>query len=320
MFESSSGEQQWNARERAAERYFRDLQQSIVAAFEGMEAGGLKFEHDSWQREEGGGGLTCVLQGDGVFEKFGIGFSKVLGAALPSSASARREGIGGEPFCAMGVSLVAHPFSPLVPTAHMNVRFFRTRNGKTGEPVWWFGGGYDLTPHYPVEKDCVHWHQTAKAVCEQHYDTAFYEKLKVWCDDYFFIKHRNCARGIGGIFFDDLSVPDFDSALDFVKDVGNSFIDAYEPIVAANKDRRFTDSQRQFQLYRRGRYVEFNLVYDRGTLFGLQSGGRVESILMSLPPLVRFDYCREDDPQSEEAKLEAEYLVPRDWANFQISE
>ena len=319
MLESSSDEQQWEQREAAAEQYFRELQQKIVAAFEALEPGNGKFERDSWDREEGGGGLTCVLQGGDVFEKFGIGFSKVMGAALPPSASARREGIGGEPFCAMGVSLVAHPGSPLVPTAHMNVRFFRTRHAKTGEAVWWFGGGYDLTPYYPEVEDCVHWHSTAKTVCEQHYDSSFYAKLKQWCDDYFYIKHRKCARGVGGIFFDDLNTPDFEHAFSFVKAVGNSFIDAYRPIVEARKDAPFTDAQRQFQLYRRGRYVEFNLVYDRGTLFGLQSGGRVESILMSLPPLVRFDYDRREPVDSDEAKLETEFLTPKDWANLRVT-
>ncbi len=200
----------------------------------------------------------------------------------------------------------------------MNVRFFRTRSAKTGEIVWWFGGGYDLTPYYPTIQECVDWHRAAKSVCENHFDTAFYQKLKQWCDDYFFIKHRNSARGIGGIFFDDLNTPDFDTTFAFVRDVGESFIGAYQPIVLTRKDEAYTEEQRQFQLYRRGRYVEFNLVYDRGTLFGLQSGGRVESILMSMPPLVRFDYDWQNSPESSESKLESEFLVPKDWANVNV--
>jgi len=318
MPEPKSDETLWRDREVAVEGYLRKLQELIVREFEQIEGESVRFQRDAWTREEGGGGLTCVLQGGGVFEKFGIGYSRVQGRALPASASARREGIGGQPFCAMGVSLVAHPDSPKVPTSHMNVRFFRTRSAQTGEVVWWFGGGYDLTPYYPNVEDCVSWHRTAQAVCRRHYEDSFYEKLKTWCDDYFMIKHRNCSRGVGGIFFDDLNTPDFETSFAFLQDVGLSFINAYKPIVLKRKDEMFSEEQKQFQLYRRGRYVEFNLVYDRGTLFGLQSGGRVESILMSMPPLVRFDYGWEAQPGSPEARLETDFLVPVDWANYKV--
>lgn len=318
MKEGSALQGVLSEREERVEGFFRSLQQEIVSRFEAFEKGTVKFQQDAWKREAGGGGLTCVLQGGDVFEKFGIGFSKVTGECLPPSASARRQHIAGQAFLAMGVSLVAHPRSPHVPTSHMNVRYFRTRDAVTGEPVWWFGGGYDLTPYYPRVADCVHWHQVARAVCDQHYGRAFYEQLKKSCDDYFHIKHRGCARGIGGVFFDDLNQPEFEQVFAFVRDLGGSFIDAYAPIVEARQQEPYGEQERAFQLYRRGRYVEFNLVYDRGTLFGLQSGGRVESILMSLPPLVRFDYGWSDAPDSPEARLESEFLVPRDWANLAV--
>jgi coproporphyrinogen III oxidase len=302
-------------REAETEAFFRSLQQSIVNRFERFEKGKHRFQHDPWVREQGGGGVTCVLQDGAVFEKFGIGFSVVEGAALPSAASARRQGIAGQPFRAMGVSLVAHPRSPHVPTSHMNVRYFRTRDGESGEPVWWFGGGYDLTPYYPHVEDCVHWHRTARSVCDRHYGRKFYEHLKQECDAYFQIPHRGCARGIGGVFFDDLNQPGFEAVFAFVQELGHSFGDAYAPIVQQRIGQPYGERERAFQLYRRGRYVEFNLVYDRGTLFGLQSGGRVESILMSLPPLVRFDYGWKDEPGSPEASLESDFLIPRNWAD-----
>jgi len=311
----SSVELDWLSRESGIESFLRLLQKKIVQTFEQFEAGEQRFLQDEWTRAEGGGGLTCVLQQGAVFEKFGVGFSSIQGDALPNSASSRRQGIGGKPFLAMGVSLVVHPLSPMVPTAHMNVRYFRTFSEATGEPVWWFGGGYDLTPYYPFDEDCIHWHQTAKSVCDRHSGAVSFEKLKQNCDEYFYIQHRKCGRGIGGVFFDDLNKPGFEASWDFVKDIGTSFIDAYEPIVSRRKDEPYGDNERQFQLYRRGRYVEFNLVYDRGTLFGLQSGGRVESILMSMPPLVRFDYGWQNETDSKESKLESEYLIPRDWAN-----
>lgn len=307
-------------RELEIEDYYQSLQRELVKGFQGCEGGRFEFQRDSWVRDEGGGGTTYILQGGDVFEKVGIGFSHIIGKTLPPSASDRREDIGGQPYCAMGVSLVAHPRSPLVPTSHMNVRYFRTRSNKTGEPVWWFGGGYDLTPYYGYREDCIHWHQVAREVCSKHYDEAFYEKLKQWCDRYFFIKHRNCARGIGGIFFDDLQEPDFDHTFAFMSDVGRSFAEAYFPIVDKRKEEAFSEKQKEFQLYRRGRYVEFNLVYDRGTLFGLQSGGRVESILMSMPPRVRFDYGWKDESGSWEEALEKVYLVAQDWANTLIED
>jgi coproporphyrinogen III oxidase len=303
----------WRQRDDQIARELIDLQRSIVDALTALDGGQRCFESDAWERAEGGGGTTCVLQGGNVFEKVGIGFSRVEGAALPATATANRPGVAGRAFVAMGVSLVAHPYSPKVPTAHMNVRFFRTVPEDSTESVWWFGGGYDLTPYYGYVADCVHWHCTAKAVCEKHYDAAFYGRLKEWCDSYFHIRHRKCARGVGGIFFDDLNEPDFDTAYAFTLDVGRSFMDAYGPIVSVRCNEPFTEQQKQFQLYRRGRYVEFNLVYDRGTLFGLQSGGRVESILMSMPPLVRFDYGWHNEPGTPEAELESEFLAPRDW-------
>jgi len=296
--------------------YLKSLQESLVRAFESRETSGKTFQTDTWKREEGGGGTTCVLQAGEVFEKVGIGFSRINGSALPKSASDRRLNIAGQPFAAMGVSLVVHPFSPMVPTAHMNVRFLQTTDKDSGAPVWWFGGGYDLTPYYGFDEDCIHWHQTAKNACLKHYDPAFYEVVKGACDEYFFIKHRNCSRGIGGIFYDDLNTPDFETCFSFTREVGDSFEAAYFPIVDRRVNEPYREEQKQFQLYRRGRYVEFNLVYDRGTLFGLQSGGRIESILMSLPPLVRFDYGYVPDADSSETLLESRYLKPRDWAEF----
>lgn len=269
------------------------------------------FAEDQWVREEGGGGQSRVMTHGAVFEQAGVNFSHVSGATLPASATVHRPELAGRSFQAMGVSLVIHPLSPYIPTSHANVRFFIAE--KPGEaPVWWFGGGFDLTPYYGFEEDARHWHLTAQQLCQPFGDDV-YPKYKKWCDDYFFIKHRNEARGIGGLFFDDLNSPDFDTCFSFMQAVGNGFTDAYLPIVEKRKAMPWGERQRQFQLYRRGRYVEFNLVWDRGTLFGLQTGGRTESILMSMPPLVRWEYGYEPEAGSPEAALYSDFLPVRDW-------
>jgi coproporphyrinogen III oxidase len=269
------------------------------------------FAEDQWVREEGGGGQSRVMTHGAVFEQAGVNFSHVSGATLPASATAHRPELAGRSFQAMGVSLVIHPLSPYIPTSHANVRFFIAE--KPGEaPVWWFGGGFDLTPYYGFEEDGRHWHLTAQQLCQPFGDDV-YPKYKKWCDDYFFIKHRNEARGIGGLFFDDLNSPDFDTCFSFMQAVGNGFTDAYLPIVEKRKALPWGERERQFQLYRRGRYVEFNLVWDRGTLFGLQTGGRTESILMSMPPLVRWEYGYEPEAGSPEAALYSDFLPVRDW-------
>ncbi len=273
--------------------------------------GRAQFKQDNWVREEGGGGQSRVLTQGAVFEQAGVNFSHVSGATLPASATAHRPELAGRSFQAMGVSLVIHPLSPYIPTSHANVRFFIAE--KPGEdPVWWFGGGFDLTPYYGFEEDARHWHQTAADLCAPFGDDV-YPKYKKWCDDYFFIKHRNEARGIGGLFFDDLNTPDFNQCFAFMQAVGNGFTEAYLPIVEKRKALSWGERERQFQLYRRGRYVEFNLVWDRGTLFGLQTGGRTESILMSMPPLVRWEYGFEPEADSPEAALYRDFLPARDW-------
>jgi coproporphyrinogen III oxidase len=252
-----------------------------------------------------------VIGGGAVFEKGGVNFSHVKGSALPASATAHRPELAGRAFEAMGVSLVIHPHNPYVPTSHANVRFFIAE--KPGEaPVWWFGGGYDLTPYYGFDEDCIHWHQTARDACAP-FGEDVYPRYKRWCDDYFFLKHRNEPRGIGGLFFDDLNEGGFERCFGFLQAVGNSYVDAYRPIVARRKRLPYGERERDFQLHRRGRYVEFNLVYDRGTLFGLQTGGRTESILMSLPPEVRWGYNWQPEPGSPEAGLTEKYLKPREW-------
>lgn len=277
--------------------------------------GGADFKEDRWTREEGGGGRSRVLTNGAVFEQAGVNFSHVSGATLPASATAHRPELAGRSFQAMGVSLVIHPLSPYIPTSHANVRFFIAE--KPGEePVWWFGGGFDLTPFYGFTEDAVHWHRTAQQLCAPFGDDV-YPKYKKWCDDYFFIKHRNEARGIGGLFFDDLNAPDFESCFAFTQAVGEGFLEAYLPIVERRKALPWGDHQRQFQLYRRGRYVEFNLVWDRGTLFGLQTGGRTESILMSMPPLVRWEYNFQPATDSPEAALYRDFLPVRDWLQEQ---
>jgi len=294
--------------------YLLDLQDHICAALE-SEEGVERFREDTWQREEGGGGLSRVLEGGEVFEKAGINFSDVHGKGLPPSATAARPQLAGAPFRAMGVSLVVHPKNPNVPTTHMNVRFFYAEP-EDSEAVWWFGGGFDLTPYYGQVEDAIHWHQTAHDACAP-FGEELYPKFKDICDKYFFLPHRDEPRGIGGIFFDDFNDGGFDRAFAFMQSVGDHFIPAYQPIVARRKNDPYSAAQREFQLYRRGRYVEFNLVYDRGTLFGLQSNGRTESILMSLPPLVRWQYDWKPEPNSTEAELYNTFLQPQDWLNYQ---
>lgn len=293
--------------------YLLDLQDRICRALE-AEDGTATFSEDRWERAEGGGGRSRVMAEGAVFEKAGINFSDVQGIGLPPSATATRPQLAGAGFRAMGLSLVVHPRNPHVPTTHMNVRFFYAEP-KDGAPIWWFGGGFDLTPYYGQRADAIHWHRTARAACEP-FGEALYPKLKQICDEYFYLPHRGEPRGIGGIFFDDYADGGFEQAFAFMQSVGDHFLPAYQPIVARRKDTPHTEAERQFQLYRRGRYVEFNLVYDRGTLFGLQSKGRTESILMSLPPLVRWDYDWHPTPGSPEAELYEIFLKPQDWANF----
>lgn len=286
--------------------YLVDLQQRLCEAFE-REDGSARFHADDWERP-GGGGRTRVMGEGPVFERGGVNFSRVRGDALPASASARRPELAGRGYEVAGVSVVMHPRNPYVPTSHCNVRYFESvRAG--GAPVWWFGGGFDLTPYYGFEDDAVHWHRVARNACGAEY----YARFKRWCDEYFYIKHRAEARGIGGIFFDDFDEGGFERAFDFMRRAGDAYLDAYLPIVARRKRTPYGEREREFQLYRRGRYVEFNLVYDRGTLFGLQSGGRAESILMSLPPQVAWRYDWRPQPGSPEARLYEVFLPPRDW-------
>ncbi|MDZ7752114.1 MAG: oxygen-dependent coproporphyrinogen oxidase [Gammaproteobacteria bacterium] len=290
--------------------YLLGLQDAICQALE-QEDGSGAFREDAWRRDEGGGGRSRVMEGGAVLEKAGINFSHVHGDSLPPSATAHRPELAGRSFQAMGVSLVVHPANPRVPTSHANVRFF-VAESPGAAPVWWFGGGFDLTPYYGYEEDARHWHRTARAACEPMGDGA-YGRYKRWCDEYFYLKHRDEPRGIGGLFFDDLNAPDFPTCFSFLRSVGDHFIPAYRPIVARHKDEPYGERERQFQLYRRGRYVEFNLVYDRGTLFGLQSGGRTESILMSLPPLVSWRYDWRPGKGTPEERLYRDFLRPRDW-------
>ena len=290
--------------------YLLKLQDTICDALS-EEDGKEKFVEDAWKREQGGGGRTRVLTNGAVFEQAGVNFSHVYGNQLPKSATAARPELEGRDFQAVGVSLVIHPHNPNIPTSHANVRFFIAEK-ENEEPVWWFGGGFDLTPYYPVKEDVVHWHKTAKAACAPFGDDV-YGKYKKWCDEYFYIKHRDETRGVGGLFFDDLNEWGFEKSFDFMKSVGNSYVPAYRPIVTKRKNDAYGEQERDFQLYRRGRYVEYNLVYDRGTLFGLQTGGRTESILMSLPPLVKWRYNWSPEPGSKEADLYENYLRPKDW-------
>lgn len=286
------------------------LQDKICAGLEQAD-GTAQFVEDAWQREEGGGGRTRVIRDGAVIEQGGVNFSHVYGESMPASATAHRPELAGRSFHACGVSLVIHPKNPHVPTSHANVRFFIAE--KEGEePIWWFGGGFDLTPFYPVLEDVKHWHQEACKLCLPFGETV-YDDYKKWCDEYFYLKHRGETRGVGGLFFDDLNEWGFDRCFAFMRAVGNGYLDAYLPIVEKRKYFPFTEQQREFQLYRRGRYVEFNLVWDRGTLFGLQTGGRTESILMSMPPLARWEYDFKPEPNSLEANLYENYLSPKDW-------
>lgn len=294
----------------AVKEYLVALQDRITTALE-REDGTGRFRQDSWERPEGGGGQTRILAGGSVFEQAGVNFSHVLGEHLPSSATAQRPELAGRSFEALGVSLVIHPHNPYVPTCHCNVRFLIASKADV-ESVWWFGGGFDLTPYYGFEDDAVHWHKTAKAACDP-FGEVYYARFKKWCDEYFYIKHRNEPRGVGGLFFDDLNENSFDHCFGFTQSVGDHLLSAYLPIVERRKDTPYGQRERDFQCYRRGRYVEFNLVYDRGTLFGLQSGGRTESILMSLPPRVSWRYDWQPEPGSPEAKLYEIFLKPRDW-------
>ena len=294
----------------AVKAYLLDLQDRICAAL-AAEDGGADFVEDAWTRAEGGGGRSRVITHGKVIEKGGVNFSHVHGTQMPASATAHRPELAGRAFEAMGVSLVIHPHNPYVPTSHANVRFFIAEK-EGAAPVWWFGGGYDLTPYYGNEADVIHWHQTAKAAVEP-FGEQYYPAYKKWCDEYFYLKHRGETRGVGGLFFDDLNAPGFEQSFALMRAVGEAFIPAYLPIVERRKDTPYGEHQRQFQLYRRGRYVEFNLVYDRGTLFGLQSGGRTESILMSMPPLVRWQYGYQPEPGSPETLLYERYLKPQDW-------
>ncbi|HWA27079.1 MAG TPA: oxygen-dependent coproporphyrinogen oxidase [Lacunisphaera sp.] len=315
----------------AVRAYFLALQDSICAALE-REDGTAEFQEDNWSRTNasqaapsppqlGGGGRSRVLSDGAVFEKAGVGFSHVAGATLPPSATASRPELAGKPYHALGVSLVIHPRNPYVPTSHMNVRFFcagaqdpksRTPNpAGARESVWWFGGGFDLTPYYGFDEDAIHWHRTARGACGPE----LYPRFKQWCDDYFFLKHRDEPRGIGGIFFDDFNTGGFERSFALARHVGDAFLPAYLPIVQRRKTHPHGSRERDFQLYRRGRYVEFNLVWDRGTHFGLQSGGRTESILMSLPPLVAWRYDWKPDPDTPEARLYEHFLKPRNWAD-----
>jgi len=291
-------------------QYLQDLQASIATELQAVD-GRTTFVTDTWKRAAGGGGRSMLLRDGAVFEQAGVNYSEVHGDSLPASASAHRPELAGRRFRAMGVSLVVHPDNPYIPTSHANVRFFIAE--KAGQdPIWWFGGGFDLTPYYGFKADCEHWHGVAKQACDP-FGADRYDEYKKWCDEYFYLKHRNEARGIGGLFFDDLNQPDFEQAFAFMRSVGDHYLPAYVPIVNAHRDDAFGEREKQFQWYRRGRYVEFNLVYDRGTLFGLQSGGRTESILMSLPPVVNWRYNYQPDAGSTEAELTDYYLKAKDW-------
>ena len=295
----------------AVRSYLLDLQQRIATRLEQAD-GQARFREDAWERLQGGGGRSRVLTEGALFEQAGINFSHVSGSALPPSATAQRPELAGRAYQALGVSLVLHPHNPYVPTTHANVRFFLAEKPDAA-PVWWFGGGFDLTPYYGFEEDARHWHRTARTACAP-FGADIYPRYKKWCDEYFFLKHRNEARGIGGLFFDDLNTGGFAHCFEFMRSVAEHFLPAYLPIVERRRTLPFGERERDFQLYRRGRYVEFNLVYDRGTLFGLQSGGRTESILMSLPPLVKWRYDWQPAPGTPEATLYEKFLRPREWA------
>ena len=292
------------------EKYLLNLQNDICEEFGGLDTKS-SFDKDVWEREDGrGSGITRVITNGSIFEKGGVNFSIISGDKMPKSATELRPELAGRKYTALGISLVLHPENPFIPTTHANVRFFIAENEEE-EPLWWFGGGFDLTPYYGFEEDAIHWHKIANKACEP-FGEKVYEKYKKWCDDYFYLSHRGEQRGIGGLFFDDLNEGGFDSCFEFMKSIGNHFVEAYKPIVLKRQETPYTEKQKDFQLYTRGRYVEFNLVQDRGTLFGLQSGGRTESILMSLPPKVKWIYQFNISPNSEEEKLTNYYLKPRD--------
>lgn len=292
-----------------AREFFTGLQQRIVERIEDVD--GTRFRRDQWERAEGGGGLSCVMEEGNVFERGGVNYSHVFGGGLPASATAARPELSGRGFEAMGVSLVLHPRNPYAPTVHLNVRYLEARK-EGAEPVSWFGGGMDLTPYYGFEEDAIHFHQTCKNAL-QPFGADYHPRFKKWCDEYFYLKHRKEPRGIGGIFFDDLGKPDFQSCFNLTQSVGDHFLEAYVPILERRLDMPYGERERDFQAYRRGRYVEFNLVWDRGTLFGLQSGGRTESILMSLPPIVKWRYDWKPEPGSAEDKLYKDFLIGKDW-------
>ncbi|MDT8386917.1 MAG: oxygen-dependent coproporphyrinogen oxidase [Thiogranum sp.] len=294
----------------AVSKYLLDLQDRICQSLESFESE-LRFSEEVWQRGGGGGGRSRVIEEGEVFEKAGINFSHVHGDELPASATAHRPELAGRHFEALGVSLVIHPRNPFIPTSHANVRFFLAEKADA-DPAWWFGGGFDLTPYYGFSEDAEHWHRTAKQACDP-FGSDIYPRMKAWCDNYFFIKHRNEPRGIGGLFFDDFNELGFDKSFEFMRSVGDHFIPAYRPVIERRLNHGYGSREREFQLYRRGRYVEFNLVYDRGTLFGLQTGGRTESILMSLPPVVKWRYDWHPDPGTPEADLYDTFLKPKNW-------
>jgi coproporphyrinogen III oxidase len=293
----------------AVKSYLTDLHERITQAVEALDT--AKFRRDTWQRPDGGGGESRVLADGAVFERAGVSFSRVYGDRMPRSASDLRPQIDGAAFEAMGISLVIHPRNPYVPTTHCNVRFL-VATPRNAPPVWWFGGGFDLTPYYPLDEDVLHWHRTARDACLA-FGADVYQKYKEWCDRYFFLPHRGETRGVGGLFFDDLNEGGFARCFGLLRSIGDHFLPAYMPIVERRRHQPWTERERNFQLYRRGRYVEFNLLYDRGTLFGLQSRGRTESILMSMPPLARWDYDWHPDPGSPEARLYDEFLKPREY-------
>jgi coproporphyrinogen III oxidase len=292
-----------------AREFFTGLQQRIVEGLEKVD--GKRFRRDEWERPEGGGGLSCVLEEGNVLERGGVNYSHVFGGGLPASATAARSELAGRGFEAMGVSLVLHPRNPYAPTVHLNVRYLEARK-EGAEPIWWFGGGMDLTPYYGFEEDAVHFHQACKEAL-QPFGDEYHPRFKKWCDEYFYLKHRKEPRGIGGIFYDDLSKPDFETCFSLTKSVGDRFLNAYVPILERRLNMPYGERERAFQAYRRGRYVEFNLVWDRGTLFGLQSGGRTESILMSLPPIVKWRYDWKPERGSAEDKLYTDFLIGKDW-------
>jgi coproporphyrinogen III oxidase len=291
-------------------QYLLDLQKKICNMLE-QEDGQGAFRRDAWEHHTGGGGITAVLENGALIEKAGVNFSHVQGTQLPAASTKRYPDLAHEGFQALGISTVIHPLNPYVPTCHMNVRHIQVKR-EDGKVTWWFGGGFDLTPYYGFVEDCMHWHKTAKAACDP-FGENIYTQYKSWADRYFFLPHRQEPRGIGGIFFDDLNEWEFERCFEFMRSVGDHFIQAYQPIVAKRKSHPFGERERHFQQYRRGRYVEFNLLYDRGTLFGLQSGGRTESILMSLPPTVAWLYAYHAPTATPEANFIRDFLTPKEW-------